>query len=309
MKNPIVSICIPTKNRCDALKQCIDSILYNIAYNPDDVEIVVSDNASTDNTQELMKLYTHSNNNIVYNRNQQNIGIGGGGNFLKVLSLAHGQYLKIHNDYSVFTDKGLKYLLDFIKQNMDKKPSLFFVHTSYDIFESQKFKTLDALLDNRKWGFSWLGSMGYWKTAFDNLEDKEVAIPTRFVQIDWYLRTFTHNQGCIMCSAPFTKRVSFMSKQGGYNFVEIHTKNFFGMFELYVNTGVISKRTMMHVKKDVLYSMLIWISKLLIRSGKYNYDNKNALKTIYSQYKHYYWFYTTIFFLPFIYINRRFFHL
>ncbi len=51
---PLVSIVIPTYNRCGDLKRCLDSLLSQTL---DDFEITVIDNGSTDGTPDLLKKY------------------------------------------------------------------------------------------------------------------------------------------------------------------------------------------------------------------------------------------------------------
>lgn len=290
-KQPLISICIPTKNRADVLNKCLKSIFSNNYYNRDLIEVVVSDNCSTDNTEEIVSKFLVEGNNLIYNRNSENLGVGGNANFLKVLSLANGLFLKINNDYSVFTDNGISYLIDFVKKYKDSKPSLYFVHKNVITPVYKKIDSIDALLEDQKWGLSWLGSMGYWKESFDILPEKEKMIPTRFVQIDWFLRTFSKN-GCVICTAPFTTREQFSSQQGGYNFIEVHTKNFIGMFEPYVDSGDIKESTLVAVKRDLLYTMLDWVDKLKADNGtSFTYSHDGWFDILYKQYKQYWWFY------------------
>lgn len=68
---PIVTVIIPTFNRCQYLKQAVDSVLEQTYPN---VEIIVADNASTDNTTGLMASYVQSRN-VKYYRNETNIGM------------------------------------------------------------------------------------------------------------------------------------------------------------------------------------------------------------------------------------------
>ena len=105
MPRPLISICVPTLNRADVITKMLDSILLNPAYSPDKIEIVISDNASTDNTEEVIHHYQEKYQGIVYHRNSSNIGMMG--NFQKVLELGNGEFLKYNNDYSIFTSHGM----------------------------------------------------------------------------------------------------------------------------------------------------------------------------------------------------------
>lgn len=51
MSTPVLSICIPTFNRAKVIKECVNKLLQ---YNNDDIEIVVSDDCSNDNTLEVL---------------------------------------------------------------------------------------------------------------------------------------------------------------------------------------------------------------------------------------------------------------
>lgn len=55
--SPLVSVVIPTKNSSKTLSQCLDSIK-NQSY--ENIEIIVVDNHSTDNTLEIAKTYTNN---------------------------------------------------------------------------------------------------------------------------------------------------------------------------------------------------------------------------------------------------------
>ena len=68
---PLVSVIIPTYNRKDMLKIAIDSVLKQDYKN---IEIMVSDNASTDGTDVLMQEYCETYDNIRYIKRQKNIG-------------------------------------------------------------------------------------------------------------------------------------------------------------------------------------------------------------------------------------------
>ncbi len=55
MENPLVSVIIPTYNSSRTLEKCLESIKNQTYKN---VEIIVVDNNSTDNTKEIAKKYT-----------------------------------------------------------------------------------------------------------------------------------------------------------------------------------------------------------------------------------------------------------
>lgn len=82
-----LSICIPTFNRAKVLGELLASIYPQAA---DEVEIVISDNASTDDTEEMVMRWKRQLPRIVYHRWPENMGADR--NFLKVVELANGEY-------------------------------------------------------------------------------------------------------------------------------------------------------------------------------------------------------------------------
>jgi len=87
MNSPAVSICIPTYNRPELLREAVRSCL---AQTFSDFEIVITDNSSGDASERII---TELNDpRIRYHRNERNIG--GTANFTKALSLARGKYIK-----------------------------------------------------------------------------------------------------------------------------------------------------------------------------------------------------------------------
>lgn len=104
---PKVSVLIPTFNRFEYLEQAIDSALDQSYAN---IEIIVSDNASTDITGEMLNKYA-DNVKIKLFRNQNNIGMVN--NWRKMLyEYATGEWFVILSDDDYFIDKD--YLKDAI---------------------------------------------------------------------------------------------------------------------------------------------------------------------------------------------------
>lgn len=93
----ILSICIPTYNRARFLVNSIESLYQQM----DDelyrqVEVMVSNNCSTDNTDAIVKEYIDKGMPITYFENKVNIGADG--NFLQCIRYAKGKYVLLLGD-------------------------------------------------------------------------------------------------------------------------------------------------------------------------------------------------------------------
>jgi glycosyltransferase involved in cell wall biosynthesis len=87
---PLVSIAIPAYNAQDYISQTIQSILIN--QSPEyDIEILVSDNGSTDSTKEILENYKKDNVKILSLSKTIDIGA----NWTKVCKMASGDFIKL----------------------------------------------------------------------------------------------------------------------------------------------------------------------------------------------------------------------
>jgi glycosyltransferase involved in cell wall biosynthesis len=98
MKYPLVSIVITSYNRSRTIAQAIESALGQSYPN---IEVIISDNHSTDGSDEVISHYT-DDPKVIYSRNDSNIGMVP--NFKKAIyELCHGEYFVIVNsdDYLI----------------------------------------------------------------------------------------------------------------------------------------------------------------------------------------------------------------
>lgn len=90
MDKPLLSICIPTFNRAEIVYECVKNCLKNEFK---ELEVVVNDNCSTDNTKELLAKIEDSR--FSYYRNESNIGYQ---NLTVVLSKCKGKFALLMSD-------------------------------------------------------------------------------------------------------------------------------------------------------------------------------------------------------------------
>lgn len=111
-RNPLISICIPTYNRKKYLKECLDSIITQKSFNEDDIEIIISDNASIDDTSTLVYDYQTRYKNIKYFRNTTNLGPVK--NILWLPNYAKGDYIWFLSDDDMMNSISLEFILEAI---------------------------------------------------------------------------------------------------------------------------------------------------------------------------------------------------
>ena len=94
MTNALVSICLPTYNRGAQLRDNLETVLGQ-DYSP--LEIIISDNASTDDTEQVCKAIAEADPRVRYFRQPKNIGVHGNHNFC--IDQARGELLCFLHDH------------------------------------------------------------------------------------------------------------------------------------------------------------------------------------------------------------------
>lgn len=110
--NPLVSICVPTCNRGEALRKSLPKILAQ-RYEP--LEILLSDNASTDGTEALCREAAGRDPRLRYFRHPKNIGLYGNHNFC--LDQARGEFLCFFHDHDERDDGLVREYVSFLQRH------------------------------------------------------------------------------------------------------------------------------------------------------------------------------------------------
>lgn len=140
-KQPILSICIPTRNRWYSLQYTLKSIIDQDEFKSWYVEIVISDNASTDKTETEIKKLCKNYDNIVYYRNKENMWFWP--NIINALSLWRGEYLWLLGSDDFLALNALWNTLNCIKKY---KPTLIYSRREEVVYQwSMVFKEYKKL--------------------------------------------------------------------------------------------------------------------------------------------------------------------
>jgi len=113
MSQPILTIAIPTYNRSELLNLCLTQVLPQIRQCPAEVELLVSDNCSTDDTEKVVEAHLAGGAPLRYIRNESNIGPDR--NFVQCFNLASGKFVLLLSDDDLLLDGGLEKLLPVLQ--------------------------------------------------------------------------------------------------------------------------------------------------------------------------------------------------
>jgi len=108
MKQPLVSVILPTYNRAWALKTAIDSVLFQ---NYPNIELIVIDDGSQDNTKKLLKDYK----NQIRVLSQENAGVSAARN--RGIEKSRGEFIALLDSDDSWDKRKISCQMDFFMAN------------------------------------------------------------------------------------------------------------------------------------------------------------------------------------------------
>jgi glycosyltransferase involved in cell wall biosynthesis len=144
---PLITLCIPTRNRASLLRSAVERALAQSYAN---IEVLVSDNCSTDDT--LIQLRSIEDPRLRVLTSSQDIGHGA--NCLKCIRAAKGAYLLILPDDDWISDTFLEKCVRLIRA----EPGVQAVVAAYGVFFADENRDRPAILSKRLSTGVWNGS-------------------------------------------------------------------------------------------------------------------------------------------------------
>ena len=122
-KKFLLSIAIPTYNRAVFLQNLFDNLASQIVKLPGMVQLCISNNCSTDNTEQIIMDFSQKYPGLVkYYKQEKNFGAHV--NFWKVLEMSDGDFVWLLGDDDEIASDGIKKVIDVIKNDCNKDTGL-----------------------------------------------------------------------------------------------------------------------------------------------------------------------------------------
>lgn len=113
-QKPLLTIAIPTYNGGKTIRNMLDLLLPQCSC---ETEVLISDNCSTDNTEVIITEYKERWPDIVYRRN--NVNIGPDANFLQCMKMANGDFTWLVSDDDIVVEGAVEKILNFLVAHKD----------------------------------------------------------------------------------------------------------------------------------------------------------------------------------------------
>lgn len=253
---PLLSICIPTRNRQEMLGRCLSTLTGLETFSrSQDVEIVISDNASSDATEKVcLEFVSRWPGRIRYFRNTDNVGDE---NFFLALRRGRGEFLKLSNDTLLFSEEGLACIFDAVKRNMKRRPLLFFTNgNGTSGAEAKECDSIDGFVSAVSFYTTWIGSVGFWKEQLTAMPDFARMCSSQLTQVDAIFRILSMSAQSVVYNRVFAKVIPVKNK-GGYSLSRVFGSNYFSILRHYVKTGSLSSTVYRREKRRVLRRHLL----------------------------------------------------
>lgn len=283
-KQPLLSICIPTYNRAEYLEEAIYNIVTDDAF-CDKVEIIISDNASTDNTKQVGEKFANRYSNVHYYRNIENIRDK---NFILALQRAKGKYVRLFNDTLRLRSGILSHFLYLISVSSEDEPLFFYQNISF-LNENRKIVLHDVsgFINETSFFVTWIANFGNWKKYIDSIPDPNRCSYLLLAQVDWSLGIVNKYASSVIYFGDFFQSIVPHNK-GGYNFFKVFVDNYLKIIRSYN-----PKRKTLEREKYRLYRyhLLRWFILFKQNKNKYSFEKSNVWGILLQEYWYYPYFY------------------
>lgn len=300
VEDPIISICIPTYNRADALEQSLERYVSCDGFD-DSIEIVISDNASTDRTREVAEKFTTKFSNIKYYRNKENIRDS---NFEIALKRGTGRYLKLQNDTTLYDVDAFIYMKKCINMSDETMPIFFtndYIYTRYKGEPIIKCDSFDDYISALSTYVTAISCFGVWKSQLNMIQDFTKYTKLMLNQDDWSYQLLEKCGSCVLYNRHYYNGLP--KKSGGYHWFKVHLDNYYKILEPYKDKGLVSENVIKKDKKNLLFHFIPELKYIYVYPiNKWKFEKKGTLRFLWKYYKNEIYFYGLIAIYPFAFL-------
>jgi acetyltransferase-like isoleucine patch superfamily enzyme len=255
-EKPLISFCITTHNRAGCLDKTLESlVIQNRFRDSDDIEIVVSDNNSTDETESIVRKYQESyGQRIVYVKRNEIIPDL---HFKKALQGCRGVFRKLSTDWYFYRDGFLENLATLVSVAMEERPLIYFLNNPRSIEPKvEPCGSMDIFLERVSYMLTWNGGYGVWEDDFDKFSDS-VEYEKKQISVPYFvLKQLESSPASLIYEADFAHPLAEMRK-GSYNLAEVFCKNYVDLIYLFKKRGLISDRVFQIEKKKIFEEVFL----------------------------------------------------
>lgn len=299
----VLTIAIPTYNRAKFLDVCLESI--NTQMTPSlgkDIEILIFDNNSTDETTSIVNKYEKMGLILNYTKNETNIGPDL--NIMNCLFHASSKYVQVLGDDDSWVYGSLLKIVEILKNEEYGIVHLRSTNNEKEIdissLQLTEFTNYNSFLKNISYLITFISA---------NIMNREMIVEgfegskynkSYMLQIHWYLTAVVKSRKNLIVSTPIIRATD--DNSGGYSLFKVFAENFYNIYNTFVPHQV-NNATLKKINRDLLTQFFPNLIQKMYNSKTYDSfeESRNQSLTFLDDiYRNniFYRFYTRLFFDP-----------
>lgn len=295
---PVLSLCVPTFNRAPLLAQALEAIAAQVgAGRAAQVEIVVCDNASTDDTAQVVERLGAAHPGLCLRFHQQPENLGPDANIYQAVKLAGGEFVYILSDDDVLLPGAVAKLLDLIREYPDADALTlnirsFTVRSDEEsapwfsvVEDTVKRDPATALAAFRPMQLMFLSVFAFRRALVT--ADYSDKIGTNLLQSYLFVDVLAQGRGLVVTAQPFLAQRK--DNTGGWAFWRVMTTNLRGLWDYAAHAGfdrpLLARLLVQHLETDLYtatrYYQLTGRGRALGLNAAANRDGARRLLQVY----------------------------
>lgn len=274
----LLSICIPTYNRKSYLERSINALLPQLR---DDIEVLISNNCSPDDTDEYCKTL---DSRIIYHKQSENIGSDG--NFLWLMDNAKGKYIILLSDDDYLEDGAVNRLINFLN---GKEIGLGIINSRcqmkdgritdllYGVGEDTEFseEEISDFLETIGVQLTFISGLVFNRDLIKKVQDKKQYNNTNLLQTCVAFKCLEFNKKTALIKT--VACVAENDNSSGYNFYKVFVKNWHDvLFKVGLSAGLPKKALIKVYNRTLGNFVLVFLIK--DRLNTIPFESNNRLK-------------------------------
>lgn len=271
----LVSFCIPTNGIIEWVIPVLDSIYKNID-KFEDFEVIVTDNGNNKEFENKMNYYKKKYSNFIYKKTTAKMFL----NQIEAFKLSKGELIKFINHRMELLPNSVNYLINFVRNNIERKPVIYFSNGNLKQKEIVKeYKSFDEFVKGLSYWSSWSAGTTMWKEDLEKLENVK-SFNNLFPHTDIIFSNKNKDKYIIDNTVLVKELIADNTKKGNYDLFNAFAIEYPSIiYQLYCD-GYISKKTFKTVKKDNSYFLSRLYIDYIIKKNKCSYDLGGYCKSI-----------------------------
>ena len=293
----LLTIAVPTYNRSKYLDRCLGSLFANIRGYERDIEILIANNASTDDTDNIITKYINLGYKLKYHVHEHNCGLEG--NLYYCFNNSNGKYLWIFGDDDFLLPGAFKKIYQYIQgdygliyvNNYWYKNDIYGEKPVQPLSEATIYDNANLFLQKVSFYLTFVTANIVNKNYFDRSIDLETYRGTYLVLVAWELT--------IALSAPRNVYINDLyiaalsDNSGGYHVYEVFSKHLNKIMLDFASRGLKSE-TIKAINIDLMTNFFPGVIAMSKHNKMANFNTKNAFWLLCKQYKSYRVFWCSI---------------